>query len=86
MNSKLLKGNIVALQLLIGGLMLQPCNPSMIQARDAIFEADKAYYASQFECELWHGFAKRGLGLDAVEKAEGATEFKDGFLVPPTCQ
>ncbi|SPO01672.1 probable Extracellular metalloproteinase MEP [Cephalotrichum gorgonifer] len=44
----------------------QPCNPSFIQARDAIIDADKALTGGSNACEIWKAFAKRGLG-------EGAT-------------
>lgn len=68
MNAKSPKGNIVAMQIIIGGMMLQPCNPTMLQARDAIILANKNYYNGANECDIWKGFAKRGLGFDAVQK------------------
>lgn len=40
----------------------QPCNPNFIQARDAILDADKALTGGENACEIWKGFAKRGLG------------------------
>ena len=43
----------------------QPCNPNFIQARDAILDADKALTGGQNACEIWKGFAKRGLGEEA---------------------
>ncbi|KAI8913275.1 Fungalysin metallopeptidase-domain-containing protein [Gorgonomyces haynaldii] len=74
------KGNIVAMQLMIGGMMLQPCNPTFTQARDAILKADQTYYGGNFKCDIWKGFAKRGLGVDAVQSSH-----KDGFSVPSEC-
>ena len=74
------KGNIVALQLMIGGMMLQPCNPDMVQARDAILQADENYYKGANKCEIWKAFAKRGLGVDAVQSSH-----TDGFKVPEGC-
>ena len=44
----------------------QPCNPSMVQARDAIIDADVALTGGKNACEIWQGFAKRGLGAGAV--------------------
>ena len=79
MDSKRAEGNIVMMQLLIAGLQFQPCNPSFINARDAMIFADQVYYGGLHKCELWNGFAKRGMGTDAVD-------FKDGFMVPPDCQ
>ena len=81
MDSKQKQGNIVMMQLLIAGLQLQPCNPSFIDARDAILLADSVYYKGIHECTLWRAFAKRGLGVSAA-----ATGGKDGFDVPAGCK
>lgn len=43
----------------------QPCNPDFSQARDAILDADKALTGGDNACEIWKGFAKRGLGVEA---------------------
>lgn len=45
---------------------LQPCNPNFVDARDAILDADLALTGGSNACELWTGFAKRGLGIGAV--------------------
>lgn len=79
-DSKQSEGNIVAMQLMMGGLTLQPCNPSFLQARDAVLAADDAFYGGDNKCEVWKGFAKRGMGNDAV--AEG---YVNGFSVPEEC-
>ena len=42
----------------------QPCNPDFPQARDAILDADKALTGGKNACEIWKGFAKRGLGAE----------------------
>jgi extracellular elastinolytic metalloproteinase len=70
-NAKLLKGNIVALNLIIGGMKRQPCNPNFLQARDAIIQAGTELYLGKYNCQIWQAFAKRGLGLNAlsIEKA-----------------
>jgi extracellular elastinolytic metalloproteinase len=74
------QGNIVAMQLLIGGLMRQPCNPTFIQARDAILQADVDFYQGANKCAIWAAFAKRGLGSDAVQSGH-----KDGFKLGGSC-
>ncbi|KAL2919379.1 decapping endonuclease targeting mRNA [Polyrhizophydium stewartii] len=61
-DAKSTAGNIVALQLVIGGMMAQPCNPTFLQARDAILTADQTYYGGKYKCDIWKGFAKRGAG------------------------
>ena len=73
-------GNIVALQLTVDGLKLQPCRPSFVDARDAILQADEVNYGGQHVCELWQAFAKRGLGVDA---SSGGHE---SFSLPEECQ
>jgi extracellular elastinolytic metalloproteinase len=74
------KGNIMTMQLVIGGLALQPCNPTFLTARDAILAADRTYYGGANQCLIWKAFAKRGLGTDATSNAV------NGFAVPTECQ
>ena len=64
-------GNNIALQLVIDGLKLQPCNSGFVDARDAIIaaieintmipEEDKGLVT----CSVWNVFADRGLGINA---------------------
>ncbi|CAE6451706.1 unnamed protein product [Rhizoctonia solani] len=56
-------GNIVTLHLFIDSLKIQPCNPTLITARDAIIQADATRYGGANRCTLWTAFAKRGLGF-----------------------
>ncbi|KAH9265851.1 hypothetical protein BASA84_001398 [Batrachochytrium salamandrivorans] len=73
-------GNIVAMKIIMTGLTLQSCNPTFLSARDAIITADVNNYRGANKCEIYKGFAKRGLGL-------GATDTRtDDFSVPPECQ
>ncbi|TPX33826.1 hypothetical protein SmJEL517_g03329 [Synchytrium microbalum] len=62
---KPLSGNVLALQLVIDGLKLQNCNPSFVDARDAILLADNQMTGGANACVLWKGFATRGLGKSA---------------------
>ncbi|KAH6580976.1 hypothetical protein BASA61_009300 [Batrachochytrium salamandrivorans] len=57
------KGNIIFLQILVGTLMIQPCNPTFVAARDAMLAADDAYYGGVHKHLIRKGFAKRGLGF-----------------------
>ncbi|KAI9193075.1 Fungalysin metallopeptidase-domain-containing protein [Polychytrium aggregatum] len=79
-NSKSGKGNNIALQLVIDGLKLQPCNPDFVSARNAIIQADQQNNNGANLCEIWTGFAKRGLGYSA--KAGSYVDAKD---LPPAC-
>ncbi|KAL2912347.1 decapping endonuclease targeting mRNA [Polyrhizophydium stewartii] len=78
-DAKSTAGNVVALQLVIGGMMAQPCNPTIIQARDAILTADQTYYGGKNKCDIWAGFAKRGAGFSAT------TTKTDKFDLPAEC-
>ncbi|KAJ3357214.1 Fungalysin/Thermolysin Extracellular metalloproteinase 5 [Allomyces javanicus] len=73
------KGNTLFLRLVFDGLKLQPCNPTFINARDAVLQADKNLTGGKNQCEIWKGFAKRGLGTKAT------SGFKDSFDVPAEC-
>ncbi|KAF1846149.1 extracellular metallo proteinase 2 [Cucurbitaria berberidis CBS 394.84] len=72
-------GKYLAMKLVMDGMALQPCNPTFVLARDAIIDADKALTGGANACELWTGFAKRGLGELA---RYSATKRTDSFLVP----
>ena len=79
-------GNNLALQLVIDGLKLQPCNPGFVQGRDAILLADQVNNSGDNQCEIWAGFAKRGLGVGA----DSGSVFQLGdetesFDVPASC-
>jgi hypothetical protein len=77
-DAKQTQGNIVAMQLLIGGVSLQPCNPTFLTARDAIIAFDDANYGGKYKCEIWTAFAKRGLGAGAIQTAA----YTNNFVVP----
>jgi hypothetical protein len=60
-----MRGNIAALKLVNEGLRLQPCSPSFVQARDAIFQADQMLFGGRYRCAIGRAFARRGLGANA---------------------
>ncbi|KAH9275813.1 hypothetical protein BASA83_001616 [Batrachochytrium salamandrivorans] len=74
------KGNIIFLQLFVGTLMIQPCGPTFISARDAMLAADDAYYGGVNKCFILKGFAKRGLGVGAD------SSLTDDYSIPQECQ
>lgn len=75
-------GKNLAMKIVMDGMALQPCNPTFLQARDAIIDADSALTNGQNRCQLWRAFAKRGMGEDA-DRVGGV--FTDGFEVPSGC-
>lgn len=58
-------GMQVALDIVMGGMKLQPANPTFIEARDAILAADLALYGGDNTDEIWEAFARRGFGVSA---------------------
>jgi extracellular elastinolytic metalloproteinase len=81
-------GNTLLLQLVLNGMKLQPCSPSFFDARDAIIQADEILTGGENVCDLWEGFADRGLGVDAT--VVGSTPWgggvrQDGYKVATKC-
>ncbi|KAH9020571.1 Fungalysin metallopeptidase-domain-containing protein [Lactarius pseudohatsudake] len=72
------EGNVVWLHLFIDALLLQPCNPTFLNARDAWIQADANRYEGAHTCLLWATFASRGFGVNA-------TNFVDDVSYPPDC-
>ncbi|MFT5287612.1 MAG: hypothetical protein ACI8TQ_003800 [Planctomycetota bacterium] len=57
------------MQLVVDGLKLMPSTPNMLQARDAVLQADIIRNGGSNLAELWAGFAKRGMGDSATSPA-----------------
>jgi hypothetical protein len=82
-------GNNLALRLVIDGLKLQPCNPSFLEARNAILLADLNDTGGENQCLIWAAFAKRGMGVDAEDGGDPESlgdadqlDVTEGFEVP----
>ncbi|KXN65632.1 hypothetical protein CONCODRAFT_44361 [Conidiobolus coronatus NRRL 28638] len=75
-------GNTFFIRILIDGMKLQPCYPTFIEARDAIITATEQLNKGHL-CEVWRGFAKRGLGVDAKLTDDGVAV--NGFKKPVDC-
>ena len=67
-------GNELTLQLVVDGMNLAPPNPTFVQARDAIIQADEVMNGGANRTNLWARFAKRGLGYSAAAPAAWTTE------------
>lgn len=79
-------GNNAALQLVADGLKLQPCEPTYLDARDAILDADLLGFGGVHWCRIWGSFAKRGLGSDAADGGSAAAlTVTAGFGTPAGC-
>lgn len=80
-------GNNLALQLVIDGMKLVPCQPGFVDARDAILQADADLTGGANRCELWNGFAIRGLGVGASQgSSNSVTDGSESFDLPEDCQ
>ncbi len=82
-------GNAIAIQLVVDGMKLQPCQPGFVDGRDAILLADKMNNNGVNSCLIWKAFAKRGLGYGANQGSSasiGDEGEKESYEVPPLCQ
>jgi len=66
-------------------MKLQPCNPNFVQARDAILQADLANHLGRNLCRFWRGFAKRGLGVNAIGTGSGRSQVVESYDFPAEC-
>ncbi len=66
-------GAQMILQLVTDGMKLSPANPNLLQARDAIIQADLVANAGANKNEIWAAFAKRGMGSSATAPASSTT-------------
>ncbi|KAF5344346.1 hypothetical protein D9758_013266 [Tetrapyrgos nigripes] len=73
------EGNVVFMQLLVDALAIQPCNPTIVEARDAILQADQNRFNGANQCTILNAFASRGLGLGADDT------FTDDFTTSAEC-
>ncbi len=79
-------GNNIALELVMDALKLQPCNPSFLDARDALLLADLNNYEAANRCSIWEGFAKRGMGLYANDGVNAdSLDVVEDFSTPVEC-
>ena len=78
-------GNNLALQLVIDGLELQPCNPGFVDSRNAILLADLNRTSGANQCPIWRAFARRGLGASANQGSSNlTTDGTENFMFRPT--
>ncbi len=79
-------GAAVTEQLVVSGLKLTPCNPSMINARDAIIQADANINGGANRCALFRAFANRLMGNGASSPSDtSTTQIVTSSAVPAGC-
>lgn len=76
-------GNQRMLQFVTDGMKLDPANPTMIQARDAILAAATAGGGTAADiADIWAGFAARGMGTLATVNNVSTGSVTESFTVP----
>jgi hypothetical protein len=76
-------GNILALKLVMDSLKLLPANPTFLDGRDAVLQADVALTGGANQWEIWTAFARRGMGLSAYDGGNAnATTVVAAYDVP----
>ncbi len=77
-------GNNIAMQLVIDGLKLQPCQPGFMDVRDAIILADEINNNGENYCLIWQTFARRGMGYSAEQGSpNNKDDGNEAFDLPP---
>ncbi|MDQ6750209.1 MAG: M36 family metallopeptidase [Actinomycetota bacterium] len=68
--------------LVTDGMRVGPDNPSFLEARDAIIQADQATGGTHYT-QIWQVFARRGMGFSASTASANATTATEAFDLPP---
>lgn len=75
-------GSAFTLKLVLDAMKLQPANPSYLDARNAILQADLNDNGGADTSLIWSTFARRGFGYSAVDTSANATSVTQAFDVP----
>ncbi|HVF35575.1 MAG TPA: M36 family metallopeptidase [Candidatus Saccharimonadia bacterium] len=81
------KGNVRTLHLINNGIIVTKCRPSFVDARNGILTAEAADGNTTDSCAIWNAFARRGLGVAAINPTGGEDhrEAVEDFTVPAFC-
>ena len=76
-------GNNISMKLVTQGMKLQPCLPGFLDGRNAILKADTLLYGGKYSCAIWTAFARRGMGVNAVQgSSNSVTDQTENFTMP----
>ena len=79
-------GKAITEQLVVSAMKLTPCNPTMLQARDAILQADANSNGGANRCKIFTAFAGRLMGSDAVSHNHDSTaDIVTSSTIPADC-
>jgi len=77
-------GNTELMQVFVEALKLQPANPTYLDFRDAMLNADLAITGGDNEVAIWTTFARRGMGWSAFDGGSAASNnVREAFDMPP---
>jgi len=78
-------GSATTLALVTRGMELAPPEPSFLDVRNAMIQADLVAFGGAHVDELWALFANRGMGFFAVALDGSDVTPEEDFSLPPTC-
>ena len=78
-------GNQRALFYVMEGQRLTPCNPTLLDTRDAVIQAAADNFSGADLCTVWQVFADYGMGVDATNGGSNTTSGTSGFALPAAC-
>lgn len=78
-------GSDTTLMLVTRAMELSPPEPSFLDMRNSIIEADQIAFGGSHVAELWGLFAHRGMGFFAVAVDGSDVEPVEDFTTPPVC-
>jgi extracellular elastinolytic metalloproteinase len=74
---------MIAYQLVMDGMKLQPGEPGFVTGRDGILAADQAACGGDLGCHIWTAFAERGVGAAASQgSTTSTTDGTPDFTLP----
>ncbi len=76
------RGARLADTLVLRGLQLAPCNPSIVDTRDGILMADKELTGGENRAVIWRAFASHGVGALAASSHSGAATDPASSMAP----
>ncbi|KAJ1922824.1 hypothetical protein IWQ60_006272 [Tieghemiomyces parasiticus] len=75
-------GTTLMMEIMFESWRRQGCDPTLFRARDAMLEAEAIVSKGKYQCLIWRGFAKRGMGVGASMKGTNVVE---SFKAPTEC-
>lgn len=80
-------GGPVVCSCVVTGMKMTPCSPTILQARDALLQADAAITGGANRCKLWRVFASRLMGVGASSPNHNSTtQIVTSNAVPADCR